>query len=146
MIARPLLILLLPLLLSLAPAGAVEPLLLDAPSVYDQVRAGERLLIDVRSPSEWQQTGLPAGAAALTIHDPGGLPAFVAAVVAYVDGELTTPVAVICASGVRSTRAQQLLAEAGFVDVVNVREGMFGSRDGPGWLNRGLPTDPCLAC
>jgi len=56
------------------------------------------------------------------------------------------PIALICARGNRSTVASSALTQAGYTHVYNIREGMFGSPDGPGWLARGLPTDPCSAC
>ena len=43
----------------------------------------------------------------------------------------------------RCCLASSALAEAGYTQVYNIREGMLGSPDGPGWLARGLPTDPC---
>jgi rhodanese-related sulfurtransferase len=56
------------------------------------------------------------------------------------------PIALICARGNRSSLASSALAEAGYTQVYNIREGMLGSPDGPGWLARGLPTDPCSTC
>jgi hypothetical protein len=38
------------------------------------------------------------------------------------------------------------LNEAGYTQVFNIREGMLGNTDGPGWLARGLPTDDCSGC
>jgi hypothetical protein len=32
-----------------------------------------------------------------------------------------------------------LLENAGFTNIIDVPEGMMGSRAGPGWLKRGLP-------
>lgn len=134
-------------LLTLTPAfAAAAGAVVDAAAVYQQVQRGERVLIDVRSPGEWRQTGLAEGATPITIHDPGGMSAFVQNILDRVDGKRDTPVALICASGVRSTYAQQLLRKAGFSDVVNVREGMLGSRDGPGWVRRGLPVEACKSC
>jgi len=57
------------------------------------------------------------------------------------------PVATICAAGVRSDRTQTWLLEAGYQPVMNVREGMLGrwrpfEPAQPGWLKRGLPTEP----
>jgi len=82
----------------------------------------------------------------VTIHDPGGLPGFVEAVKAALGGDLKRPIAVICATGNRSTLAQRLLAKAGFTRVLNIKEGMLGGANGPGWLPRGLPVESCTAC
>jgi rhodanese-related sulfurtransferase len=107
---------------------------------------GSLTLIDVRSPTEWRQTGVPEGALAITIHDARGEAGFVEAVLAAVGGDRDRPIAVICASGVRSHRAQQWLADNGFRNVADVREGMLGRGDDPGWLDRGLPVEPCATC
>ena len=111
-----------------------------------RAEAGELVLIDVRSPQEWRQTGVPKGARRVTIHDPGGLKGFVDAMAAAVGGDLKKPIAVICARGNRSTRAQKALSEAGFTRVFNIREGFIGGPYGPGWVKRGLPVEPCPSC
>ena len=56
------------------------------------------------------------------------------------------PIALICAGGVRSRHAARLLHQRGYTQVTDIREGMFGSRSGPGWLRRGLPTEACDGC
>jgi rhodanese-related sulfurtransferase len=114
---------------------------LTAPEAWAQAKAGKLILIDVRSPGEWRQTGIPKGAKAITIHDPGGMTAFVAKVKAAVGDDRSVRIGLICAAGIRSHRAQAMLRLAGFTNVDNVREGMMGrSADTPGWLRRSLPT------
>ena len=111
------------------------------------VRSGALTLVDVRSPQEWRKTGLPEGAQAVTIHGPEGLPGFVAEIRARLGDERDRPIALICATGVRSTAASRALRAAGYTRVLNVREGLFGNQsDGAGWLRNGLPTEPCLTC
>ena len=104
------------------------------------------VLIDVRSPQEWQQTGVPAGARLVTIHQPDGLIGFLDEMNQTLGADLDRPIALICARGTRSSLASSALAEAGYTEIYNLREGMLGSPDGPGWLARGLPTDPCGRC
>ncbi len=111
-----------------------------------RAEAGELMLIDVRAPQEWRQTGVPRGARRVTIHDPAGLKGFVDAMAAAVDGDLKKPIALICARGNRSTIAQKVLSEAGFTRVFNIREGFTGGPYGPGWVKRGLPVEPCPSC
>ena len=111
-----------------------------------RTESGEVVLIDVRSPEEWRQTGVPRGARRVTIHDPGGLKGFLKAMAAAVDGDLKKPIALICARGNRSTFAQKVLGEAGFTRVFNIREGFTGGPYGPGWVKRGLPVEPCPNC
>ncbi len=108
--------------------------------------SGEIVVVDVRSPQEWQQTGVPAGARMVTIHQPNGLIGFIDAMGDTLGEDRSRPIALICARGNRSSVASSALAEAGYTHVYNIREGMFGSPDGPGWLARGLPTDPCSTC
>lgn len=104
--------------------------------------SGAVMLIDVRSPKEWRQTGIPQGAKAISMHGPDGMDGFVARVTKAVNGRKDTPVALICARGVRSTRAGWALSGAGFTRVLNVREGVNGNWvDGPGWIARKLPVE-----
>jgi rhodanese-related sulfurtransferase len=108
--------------------------------------SGEIVVVDVRSPQEWQQTGVPAGARLVTIHQPDGLIGFINAMGDTLGEDRDRPIALICARGNRSSVASSALAQAGYTQVYNIREGMLGSPDGPGWLARGLPTDPCSTC
>jgi len=113
---------------------------LPADRAYQAAQAGLLTLIDVRTPAEWRETGVPVGAIRADLKDPGGPAVFVATVTADLKGDKTAAVAVICRSGRRSTEARQILLDAGFSAVSNVREGMAGNpTDGPGWLARHLP-------
>jgi len=139
--------LLIALLTIAAPARADGAAVLDASRASSQVSSGEITLIDVRSPGEWRQTGIARGAKPVTIHGPAGLDGFVADTTRAVGGDKDQPVAVICATGRRSSRAADALRAAGFTNVINIREGMFGNQtDGPGWLSRKLPVDDCKSC
>ena len=129
------------LLLPATSVAAEDGGLIAADAAHRQAKREALTIFDVRSPGEWRQTGVPAGARRVTIHDPGGLAGFVAAMKRAVDGDLDRPVAVICARGNRSTRARKALRAAGFKNVGNIREGMLGSAFGPGWLGRGLPVE-----
>ncbi|MDC0033826.1 rhodanese-like domain-containing protein [Alphaproteobacteria bacterium] len=129
------------------PVNAGETVIMGSGRVLAGVKAGEMTLIDVRSPQEWWKTGVPRGAKAITIHDLNGMSGFVAAAIRAVNGKLNLPLALICARGGRSLRAVNALREAGFTKLINVREGMLGNPiDGPGWLNRKLPVEPCKKC
>ncbi len=128
-------------------AGLATEDTISVRDALDGTRSGALTLVDVRSPQEWQKTGLPAGAEAVTIHGPDGLAGFVAAIRARLGEPRDQPIALICASGVRSTAASRALRAAGYTRVLNVREGLFGNQaDGPGWLRSGLPTEPCRSC
>ncbi|WP_242601433.1 rhodanese-like domain-containing protein [Pseudaestuariivita atlantica] len=97
--------------------------------------SGDILLIDIRRPDEWKLTGVGAGAAPLDMRRDD----FVAALTALAEGDTARPIALICARGVRSARMSRRLEQAGFTRIIDVPEGMLGSRAGPGWLKRGLP-------
>jgi len=105
---------------------------------HQQAIAGDIALIDIRRPDEWRATGIGVGAQPLDMRRED----FVQVLRAMISNDLGTPVALICARGVRSARMSQRLAEAGFTAIIDVPEGMLGSRAGPGWLARDLPTHP----
>ncbi len=102
---------------------------------FAAAQAGEITLIDIRTPLEWRQTGLPVGAIAIDMRRKDFLQALNAAVA----GDLAAPVALICARGVRSARMTRVLAGAGHSLIIDVPEGMLGSASGPGWLAGNLP-------
>lgn len=126
----------------LAEAGPT----LSAQDARDQVQAGTITLIDVRTPGEWRQTGVPVGAALIDMNNPEGPQGFVNAVLAQVKGNRNAPIALICRSGNRSTYMQKVLEDQGFTRVYNIREGMGGSAAGPGWIKQGLPIEACKQC
>ncbi len=130
------------LTVALIPSLALGDGILSADETHRRLEANQLTLIDVRSPQEWRQTGIAKGAKTITIHDPLGPAGFVSKIKASLRGKLNRPIALICAVGVRSTRAYQILKRAGIKFVYNVREGMIGNpKDGPGWLKRGLPIE-----
>ena len=130
--------------ITLSGAEAVDAL--SAPEALAQARAGTIVLIDVRSPREWRQTGIPAGAKTVTIHHPRGARGFLRDILEAAGGDRSRPIALICARGVRSSRAKRFLEANGFTNVRDVPEGMMGRGNRPGWLARKLPTTPCPTC
>lgn len=108
---------------------------LDAPTAFKRAEAGEIVLVDIRRPDEWQDTGSGKGAHLIDMRRPD----FIQALSALVNGDHSRPIALICARGVRSARIANLLTKSGFSRIINVPEGMLGSADGPGWIARGLP-------
>ena len=98
-------------------AGVLTP-----PEAHAAAKAGDIILIDIRRPDEWAKTGSPDAGHRVDLR---------------VDD--FAPIALICARGVRSARTSNVLAEAGFTNIIDVPEGMLGSGSGPGWIKRGLP-------
>jgi len=127
-----------------APAHAGSAL--SAPDAHAQARAGKIVLIDVRSPREWRDTGVPGGAKLVTIHHPQGARGFLREILAAAGGDRTRPIALICARGVRSSRGKRFLEANGFTNVIDVPEGMLGRGAAPGWLARKLPIRRCATC
>jgi rhodanese-related sulfurtransferase len=134
-------------LIVLASSSLRAETVLTAPAAAAAAAKGETTIVDVRSPREWRQTGIATGARAVSIHNPNGTRAFVREMEKTVAGDKSRPVALICAAGVRSSRAARILSAAGFTNLQNISEGMLGRPDaGPGWLKRGLPVTPCTEC
>jgi rhodanese-related sulfurtransferase len=120
---------------------------ISAIEAYNGVVNGSLTLIDIRSPQEWEKSGIPKGSIPVTMHNPAGKSAFRKAVLAAVKGDRMRPIALICAVGGRSHWAQGYLKKHGFTQVVDVSEGMFGrGKTMPGWLKRDLPVEPCKTC
>ncbi len=119
---------------------------LTAPEANDQARTGALTLIDIRTPEEWRQTGVAAGAVRIEMRNPKGPDGFAEAVLAAVKGDRNAPIALICRTGNRTTYMQKELEARGFTHVYNIKEGMVGSAAGPGWIKRGLPVQACKQC
>ena len=128
------------------PVGATSPVTLSAVQAHELAQAGEVTLIDIRQPEEWRQTGVAQDVKRVSMRQPGGGQAFAQAIYEAAGSNLDAPIVLICRTGSRTSRLVPLLKEMGFTNVVDVPEGMLGSRAGPGWIARGLPVDPCQNC
>jgi rhodanese-related sulfurtransferase len=129
--------------------GAARAEVLTAEAAQALAARGALTLVDVRLPSEWAETGLPEGAEGVSLQSAAThelRSGFVDDVLRAMGGDRDRPIALICARGTRSAFARELLAAAGFTRVDDVGEGMLGGPNGPGWLARGLPTEPCRSC
>lgn len=102
---------------------------------FAQAQSGEIILIDIRTPREWRQTGVPVGAVPIDMRRKD----FLQALEQEVAGRRSAPIALICARGVRSARMTNALQAAGFGNVMDVPEGMLGAAGGPGWIAGNLP-------
>jgi rhodanese-related sulfurtransferase len=124
-------------LLFLGAAGTVsaEPLIMSAPEAANAVASNEMILIDIRSPGEWAETGVAQGAIALTMHNPD----FPQQITAILNADHGKTIGLICATGGRTEYVVSFLSQNGFDDVVDVSEGMIGNDRGPGWIARGMP-------
>ena len=108
---------------------------LTVTQAYEAARDQRILLVDIRRPDEWAATGIGEGAVPLDMRRDDFIPALLNAT----SGQRDTPVALICARGVRSRHLSARLRDAGFTQIIDVPEGMLGSGAGPGWLASDLP-------
>lgn len=134
------------LLLMSADRAVAEEASITAPEASALVSAHKLTLIDLRTPEEWRQTGVPTGAKRVDMRGAAGPSAFLEEVLAIVEGDRSRAVALICRTGNRSAQAQKFLLSKGFTNVVDVKEGVMGNDSGPGWLKRGLPVEACPQC
>ena len=108
---------------------------MEADKAHQAALAGDLILVDIRTPEEWLQTGIGEGAIAMDMRAPDFVEKLVKLRQTYED----KPIAMICRTGSRSGYVVQTLAAQGFPNLVDVKEGMVGGPNGPGWVTRGLP-------
>ena len=113
--------------------------------------APDTVYLDVRTPDEFA-AGHPTGARnipVLFLQGPGKPPQPNADFLAVVERNFghETKLLIGCQSGGRSQRAAEILAQAGYTDVTNIRGGFGGARDRAGqvvvegWEAAGLPVE-----
>jgi len=118
-----------------AAAIAQDAEIWQAQRAHKALTADRIKMIDVRSREEWAETGLAELAWPISLHeDRFSKRLFAARELA--DGR---PVALICATGGRSSSVMRSLRQGGFDGFIDVSEGMLGSRHGPRWIGSGLP-------
>ncbi len=105
---------------------------LSAREAHDAARAGTLLLLDIRTPDEWRDTGLPQGAIALDAETPG----FEVRLAGLRLDHPGKRIALIDRSGGLSSSLRNKLGGRGWREIVAVRGGMLGPG---GWLAEGLP-------
>lgn len=108
---------------------------LSADAAAKRAAEGSIFLVDIRRPEEWRESGVAASSATISMHEEGLLQKLAR----LTKGDTSKPIALICRTGARSTWLAGELEKRGYTNILNVREGMFGSQAGPGWLKRGLP-------
>ena len=116
------------------PVGAAPPTL-TAAEAYQRLAQGDLVLLDIREPEEWAETGVAEGAWPVSMHAPD-FNARLAEILTRVPPE---QVALICARGGRSNAMARALEEQGVAGMIDVPEGMLGRIGRPGWIAQGLP-------
>jgi len=108
--------------------------------------AGEIVLIDIRQPEEWRQTGVAEGSFRISMGHPEGGQGFLRDVLSAVDGNTDAALVLICRTGNRTSQVVPALQQWGFTRIHHIPEGMLGSGYGPGWIRSGLPVEDCTHC
>lgn len=128
-------------MLALLTSGAANaqqsPIKLTASEANAAALARQIVLIDIRTPDEWRETGVAASAHAITMHQKQE--EFLRELAAVTGGSTSAQIALICAVGNRSANLQAWLRRAGYTNVSDVAEGMIGGPRGVGWIKSGLP-------
>ena len=124
---------------ALAAATGVqdEPSVMDAVTAHRKAGTGEITLVDIRTPAEWRETGVPASAHTVTLDQQPK--ALLGKLDALLGGDKSRPLALICRTGNRSSMLASELRKVGYTNVIDVAEGIAGGRNGQGWSKAGLP-------
>ena len=118
-----------------APRTADAQNILSAPQVEAALEANDLILIDIRTPEEWAETGIAQGAWPVSMHNAS----FPQELSVLIDKFGADRIAMICATGGRTGYVASVLKANGFDDIHDVSEGMLGNPNGPGWIARGMP-------
>ena len=119
----------------LAPTLVLGGDILSVNDAFTLASREEIILLDIRSESEWKETGIASVARSVSMHESQFLSKF-KTIVNEANGR---PIALICATGGRTAWLVEELSKRGISNLVDVTEGMMGSAAGPGWLRSGLP-------
>ncbi|WP_296477291.1 rhodanese-like domain-containing protein [Roseinatronobacter sp.] len=104
--------------LFVAPATAQQ--IYTAEPSAQQLQEVPILLVDIRQPQEWVETGVLPNALLLTFNDPAS---FMEALQPHL--QPGQPVALICRTGNRTARAARMIAPSLDVPVIDVAGGIF---------------------
>lgn len=119
-------------LFSPGPSVPVTPI--SVKEAFDIQKSQRALIIDVRTPAECGQTGIPKGGKMLPLQDAN----FEDRLLGFVKQKTDKPVIFICRSGARAKTAAGKAARAGLENIYVVRGGVPGPG---GWVSSGLPTE-----
>ncbi len=111
--------------------------IISAEEAHTRLERGQLVLIDIRRPSEWRETGIAQDAVPISMHQTPS--AFLQKLRDIADREGRKPLALICATGSRSAYMTKVLGKLGFSNILDVQEGMLGNAHGKCWISAGLP-------
>lgn len=115
-------------LLRLFGLGRVDASLLSIQHVYDGVQRGSHVIIDVRTPQEWND-GIALGSVMISLQDA----AFIDKIFHLASRDKILVIS--CKSGIRSKIAVKKLIKAGLTNIY-IMKGGFDA-----WTKQGLPCD-----
>ena len=121
--------------LFMASVTMAETPILSAPEAQDRLTSGEMIVLDIRSPEEWKQTGVAEGVWPVSMHRPDFGRQLQTILAKYEPSQI----GLICATGGRTAHVVSVLRQNGIDGITDVSEGMMGNPRGPGWLARGMP-------
>lgn len=108
---------------------------LSVREAHEAAKAGKLVLVDIRTPEEWADTGLPEGAIKLDMTGS----AFEVRLAALKLDHPGKPIALICRTGSRTSTLQKKFVRRGWTNLIDVRGGLLGNPRDKGWLAEGLP-------
>lgn len=109
--------------------------LMQPTDVAAAIESGKMALVDIRTPPEWKETGVPTPATPIDMTSPTFIPELKKVIAANPDKRL----AFICRTGNRSSHLVKALEQAGLKDVIDVAGGIAGKGAEKGWIGAGLP-------
>jgi rhodanese-related sulfurtransferase len=115
--------------------NASYPVNISPPEAQKLVTEKKVILIDIRTPEEWRETGVAENAHKIDMNDP----MFLAKLSALTGGDRAKPVALICRTANRTRTVQQALLQSGYATIINVEGGMVGNSADKGWIKHELP-------
>lgn len=121
--------------LLLPGAKAPKNNMISPDDAFRGATSGRLLLIDIRRPAEWCETGIARPATPLDMRRAK----FDEILLSLVGGNRARRIALICASGGRSSTLARRLRSAGFANILDVSGGMKGGWYSKGWIDLGLP-------
>jgi rhodanese-related sulfurtransferase len=114
---------------------SVSPTTMTVREAHEQAQTGNVVLVDIRTPEEWADTGVPVNAIRLDMREPS----FEARLAALRAANPGKDIALICRTANRTVRVQDALSARGWTGLINVKGGLLGNPTDTGWLAEGLP-------
>ena len=114
------------------PSDRSAPVSISVDDAFQLIQNTNALLVDVRTPQEWEETGIPRGAKCL----PHTAKDFEQRLKTLIDDDMDRRVIFICRTGRRVKLAAKTALKAGFSNVFIVDGGVPGA---DGWIAKGYP-------